>query len=114
LSAKFLKYSGIAYWHPLKPELDLYRDAIDAFLWRTIGVHYDYDSLFKNIVCRVSSDGEKFFCSELSGECIKQIKLEALEKFLPDKYLQKLLDGVALRPGDVAGLPIFLPEVRLI
>ena len=118
LSVKLSEYNGEAYWHRLKPELQMYRNAIDAFLWEHIGVHYDYGSLFANALGRVSTNADRWFCSEYCGASVKEtIPEDVLKRYLPEDskgFLRMLLAGTALRPGGVARLPIWQPEVRLI
>lgn len=134
LSEKLKDYSGRCYLHKLKPELEPYRPKIVEFLWSHLGVGYDYLSLFANILGLVSSNARQFFCSELSGASIwypadrradpetgrkgfrapPGVPKQALLKYLPDPWLEKLLAGVALRPGGIALLPIYTAEIRIL
>jgi len=56
------------------------------------------------------------YCSEGGSISIwKGIAHDVLEQYLPNKYLEIILNEKrALRPGGMAMLPIWLPEVRLI
>ena len=60
-------------------------------------------------------DGPKY-CSEGGSISIAQgIPRYVLEEYMPNKYLNILLNEKrALRPGGMAMLPIWEPEVRLI
>lgn len=124
VSAKLAKYPGKAYWHQLRSELNEYRAEIDAFYWQQVGIHYDYESLFGNAPAiltgnaglgMVKSDNSKYFCSELCGcALLHGIPEDILKSYLPHPDLNQLLSGVALRPGGIARLPVFLPEIPLL
>ena len=45
-------------------ELNDKRRECGAIALAHVGTKYDYNSLFKQIVCRVSVDAKRFFCSE--------------------------------------------------
>ena len=129
LSEKLLYYNGKAWWHQLKPVFNGYRYLIDAFYWNCTGIHYDYDGIIGQLPSiltgdpnfgRVQYDGSKYWCSELCGAALignkdyPVIPREMLEAYLPHKDLQRLLDGGGLRPGEIARLPVFFPEVPLL
>jgi len=124
LSAKLRDYRGEVYLHRLKPELDAYRNGIDSFYWAHIGLGYDYPDLFGNAAAlltgnpnngRVRADSDKYFCSELCGEAIRcGIPEATLKGYLPHEDLERLLCGIALRPGGISRLPIFQPAVRVL
>lgn len=134
LSEKLKGYKGRCYLHKLKPEFDSYRPKMEQFLWAHLGIGYDFFSLFANILGRVSANAWQFFCSELTGASIwypperredlrtgkkgfktpPGIPRQALVKYLPDKYLELLLSGKALRPGGIALLPLYVTEMKLL
>ena len=114
LSKKLMYYEGEAYWHPLRPEFDGYRQAMHRKMWDLVGVKYDYGSLILNIFGRQPTDQAELFCSEAGGVLVLEIPHEDLLPMMDNEYLAALVDGQALRPGGMALLPIWGPEVRLI
>ena len=88
------------YWLPLKSEHDDKRDAIVDALMDMIGIPYDYPSLFASVVCRVSSDAKRLFCSELVDRALQQAGV------IPPRKK-------ALWPGEFEKLGIFKPRVRI-
>lgn len=67
-----MEYDGDVWWYQLKPEWNKERTNIGVRAFSYMGVSYDYGSLFKNILGRVSSDAKKFFCSEYYYMCLGQ------------------------------------------
>lgn len=65
ISRKIVEYDGEVWWCQLKPEWESVRPAIALRLAEWWGVNYDFGSLFKNAISRVSADANKLFCSEL-------------------------------------------------
>ena len=114
LSKKLMYYEGEAYWHPLRPEFNGYRVAMYRKMWDLVGVKYDYGSLILNIFGRQPTDQAELFCSEAGGVLVLEIPHEDLLPMADNEYLAALIDGQALRPGGMALLPIWGPEVRLI
>uniref|UniRef100_A0A6H1ZLS7 Peptidase n=1 Tax=viral metagenome TaxID=1070528 RepID=A0A6H1ZLS7_9ZZZZ len=129
LSEKLLYYQGKAWWHQLKPEFDMFRARISAFYWNCVGIHYDYKGIIGQIPAiltgnpnfgRVNSEGSKYWCSEVCGMSLlgtddyPVIPRELLRGLLPHPDLERLLAGGGLRPGEIARLPVFLPEVQII
>jgi len=129
LSQKLKGYKGRCYLHKLKPDLEEFRPAIVNFLWAHLGIEYDFMSLFGNMISRVSTNGAQFFCSELTGASVwyppekkekkkfladPGIPRKILEKYLPNKWLELLLSGKALRPGGIAKLPLYEAEIQLL
>ena len=110
-------YDGKCYWHSLKPELNGFRIAMHRQWYAMIGDDYDEWGLVLNAIERqkMTIDGPKF-CSEAGSIAIAQgIPRYVLEEYMPNKYLNILLNEKrALRPGGMAMLPIWKPEVRLI
>ena len=68
LSNRLMAHNGSCYWLSLQPD---YSFALWKELGREallmVGTKYDYGSLFKQAVCRVSTKAEKLFCSEFVG-----------------------------------------------
>lgn len=114
LSKRLETYNGHAYYHRLRPELDEYREEIALYLFALIGTQYDYVGFLANIFGLVKAREDKLFCSEAVGFSLMQMPLKTLRKYLPHDDLLKLLNGKALRPGGIARLPLYLPEVQLI
>ena len=94
LSRRLRKFKGDVYWYPLQDQFESYRNDIGAWALEKVGIQYDYGSLFKQALCRVSADAEKFFCSEYS-----QIAYTECGIIEPLDY--------ALTPGEMSGLGIF-------
>jgi len=65
LSRRLKNFRGRVYWLQLKPEFDVYRAAIAREGLKYVGLKYDYRSLLKQAVSRVSAQADAFFCSEL-------------------------------------------------
>ena len=115
LSKKLSSYKGKAYWHPLKSEYDQYRPSMEEYLSACLGDKYDYRGLLANVFGYVKVNQDRLFCSELAGQCyMTAIPKMELVKLLPNDGISRLFEGDALRPGDVATLPIFEPEVRIL
>lgn len=64
LSRRIKDFKGEIYWLPLKSEYDPLRAAVAREAHKYIGIGYDYRSLLKQAVSRVSSEASRFFCSE--------------------------------------------------
>lgn len=99
LSEQMKKFMGKAYLLPLRPELERYREKIAQEQMKFIGIKYDYDGLFKNILGYVSADMERLFCSEAI--------------FISFVNARLLVNGMAFRPGDFEKTGLFLPRVRI-
>jgi len=114
LSNRLKPYPGKAFWHRLNPELDLYRKTIEYNSLSLLGTKYDYDSLFSNILGRVSTDAKKLFCSEaICYIFLQSISNKVLKGYRSNKHANMLLDGIALRPSGIAQLPLFLDEIEI-
>jgi len=100
LSKRLEKFSGKVWWYPLKDKYDAYRDRMGEWALLEIGVGYDYKSLFRNILGRVSANAKEFFCSEY---CFIGWK----ESGIP-------LTGKAPRPADIPKLDIFKKAIRIL
>ena len=64
LSRRLQNYQGEVWWYPLKEEYDEVRYLVAEWMLDNVDVPYDYRSLFKQAVSKVSSDANKLFCSE--------------------------------------------------
>jgi uncharacterized protein YycO len=100
LSRRLLEYDGRVYWYSLNPEYDSLRTKISEWAIEKSGVPYDYGSLFKNALGRVSADAKKFFCSEYCYMAYKESGIEFEFKKAP-------------RPADMPLLGIFEEPVRI-
>jgi len=101
ISRRFEKYDGSAWWYPLKGEYNSCRHDLGEWAIEKVGTPYDYGSLFKNALGRVSADASKFFCSEYAYMAYKEVGLPVdLEK--------------APRPADMPGLGIFKEPTQIL
>ena len=100
LSRRLTNFKGQVWWLPLRDIYNENRDAIGEWALKQVGVKYDYHSVFKNIVGRVSAEGSKYFCSEFCfmGWITGKIRLK----------------GKAPRPGDISKLHIFKKAIRIL
>lgn len=72
LSKRMKEYDGDIWWYQLKPEWNVERTKIGERAFEYMGTPYDYDSLFKNAICKVSAEATKLFCSEYYYICLGQ------------------------------------------
>ena len=93
LSMRLDDYDGKAWWYKLHSKFDSLREHIGAWALKRVGTPYDYGSLFKNMMGRVSADANKFFCSEYVYLC-----------YLEHRIVPRMK---APRPGDLIHLPIW-------
>ncbi len=100
LSRRLMNFKGKVWWYPLRDEYNDNRDRIGEWALTQVGISYDYPSLFKNIIGKVSADAHKFFCSEYAfmGWIAGGIKLK----------------GKAPRPCDIPKLKIFKKAIRIL
>ena len=114
LSRRLKEYSGKAFWHHLNPELDPFRKMIEYNSLSLLGTKYDYKSLFKNMLGRVSANAKQLFCSEaICLILLQSIPRAVLKGYRSNRYANMLLDGIALRPGGIAKLPLYMSEVEI-
>ncbi len=64
LSRRIAEFSGDVHWLPLKKEHELSRPLIGKEALWYVGVRYDYLSIVKQLIGRVSADARRLFCSE--------------------------------------------------
>jgi hypothetical protein len=97
LSSVLEKFDGAAWWSPLLAT-DEQRDSIAGWAMVQIAENrgYDYGSLFRQAVARVSLDGRRYFCSEF----VQAAMIKAA--IVPEPT-----DGKALRPGEFDKLGCF-------
>lgn len=104
LSAQLKDFKGSVYWYPLKGRYDLKRKAGVDWALEQVGVKYDFGSLFKNILGKVSADMRKFFCSEYAFiyyvKCGIMPLLTIKDSKIIDKYTGT--EQKAPRPGEFA------------
>ena len=103
LSRRLEEYSGEAWWFPLKSIYDRtgVRQEIATWALKQVGIKYDFDSLFRNALGRVSADAKQYFCSEFVYLAYKQAGLVKRQK--------------APRPGDIAKWKyLFQSEIRIL
>jgi hypothetical protein len=91
LSERLKGYDGEAYLFRVGLDEEKAEEVVQVALTAcALGVRYDYKSLFRNIVGRVSLDARRYFCSEFVYDIWKKIGIA---------------DGdVAPRPGDLVNL----------
>ena len=64
LSERLSNHNGKAWWYPLKEGHNEARKEIGRIALSYVGVEYDYGSLFRQALARVSVDASRLFCSE--------------------------------------------------
>jgi len=101
LSRRLGKHDGSVWWYPLKDDYDYCRLDLGAWAIEKVGTPYDYGSLFKNALGRVSADANKFFCSEYAYMAYREngINLD-FEK--------------APRPADMPSFGIFEEPIQIL
>lgn len=65
LSRRLEAFDGEVWWYPLKEEFNGVRQVMGELALAYTGVPYDYGSLFRQILGKVSADARSLFCSEL-------------------------------------------------
>jgi hypothetical protein len=104
LSRKLEKYNGNVYWYPLKEEYNELRPKIAFYVLDKIDIKYDYKSLFKNLLGRVSSDADKLFCSEVCNLAWVHAGI----------YTGFSARGKAPTPDDIDKFKIFRDKIRIL
>jgi len=64
LSRRLEQFDGEAWWYPLKDEMEGRRNDIGKKALDSVGIPYDYGSIVKQIIGKVSVDARDLFCSE--------------------------------------------------
>lgn len=101
LSERLRGFDGKVWLHPLADRFDMYRNQVVTKALEQEGVPYDYWSLFRQILGRVSVESSRYFCSEY---CYAVYRAAGL----PVPKVER-----APRPGDLPKLPIFKPAILL-
>ena len=103
LSGVLEKLNGAAWWSPLQATAEQ-RDRVAGWAMVQLAENrgYDYGSLFRQAVARVSMDGRRYFCSEFVQAAMVQTKIVPVPQ-----------DGRALRPGEFDRLGCFGPPVLI-
>jgi hypothetical protein len=104
LSRKLEGYDGQVYWYPLKDEYNELRPKIAFYVLDKIDIRYDYKSLFKQLLGRVSSDANRLFCSEV---CNLAWVSAGIDTGFPT-------DGIAPTPDDINNFKIFRDKIRIL
>lgn len=100
ISNRLAKFDGEVWWYPLKDEFYEHRANLGEWAIAMVGTPYDYGSLFKNALGRVSVNANRLFCSEYAYMAYKENGLPVYQKKAP-------------RPADMPGLGIFKDKVKL-
>lgn len=95
LSEYLGEYNGRVWWYPLVDEWEVRRRGIGGRALDMSGIGYDYGSLFKQALLKVSANTRKLFCSELC-------------------FLAYGFDGKAPNPSEMPSLGIFKEPVRIL
>jgi hypothetical protein len=95
LSRRLENHAGHCWWYPLTDSWDGERQLIGERAMSFIGIPYDYDSLFKQLVGSVSADATKLFCSETC-------------------FLSYGFSGKAPNPGQMPSLGIFKEPIQIL
>jgi hypothetical protein len=64
LSRRIEEYDGKVWWFPLDPKYNSLRQAIGEAAFERMGIPYDYESLIKQLIAKVSTEAHALFCSE--------------------------------------------------
>lgn len=104
LSAQLEKFDGEVYWSPLKPEFDHLRHKGIDWALECVGTPYDFKSLFKQALIKVSAEARKLFCSEFTFiydvvcGILPQFTFDTGRKVVVDTVTRK--EVVAPKPGE--------------
>lgn len=103
LSKRVTDYEGEIWHFPLKFVAQAQRDKAVQFTWEQslTGIKYDYLSIVRQILRKVSTDASKLFCSEL-------VQMAWEYAGIIDPKIKK-----ALNPGELVNLDFLGPAVRL-
>jgi len=95
LSRRLEAFDGECWWYPLQDSWNEYRENVGTWALDKIGIPYDYGSIVKQIVGKVSADARELFCSEYC-------------------YLAYGLTGKAPNPGEMPELGIFKEPQKIL
>uniref|UniRef100_A0A6M3LB88 Putative peptidase n=1 Tax=viral metagenome TaxID=1070528 RepID=A0A6M3LB88_9ZZZZ len=102
LSRRLQEFKGSAWWLKLKVGTEKTKEAIESWALPQVGVKYDYGSLFKNAIGRVSADSRKFFCSEFCYLALQHAGI-----------ILKTKKNRAPRPGEFGQFSIFDKPIQI-
>jgi hypothetical protein len=111
ISRRLGKYKGKVYWHGLQERFDEKRPLLGSTALQFAGVAYDYRSLFKNILGKVSAEASKLFCSEYVY--LTFTKCQFKPEIDDDKLLLQLAEGKAPTPADMHKLGWWYDRVKI-
>lgn len=94
LSKRLREFSGKVFWLPLAEQFDAKRRWIGQSALKYVGVKYDYDSILKQLVGRVSVEAHRLFCSEFVYLSLRDAAMPVYCKDAP-------------QPGEFEGLGVF-------
>lgn len=80
LSYRLHNFKGEVFWYPLKDSLNAYRVKAVEWAFDNLDIPYDYKSVFRQMVSRVSKDARQLFCSELYEIAYIKAGLESCEE----------------------------------
>ena len=66
LSRRLTEFKGLVWWLPLKSDFNEARCLIGRHALKCTGLPYDYPSICRQMFKRVSTDADRFFCSEFA------------------------------------------------
>lgn len=95
LSRRLESFDGEVWWYPLNDELNPGRTLYGERALELIGIPYDYGSIVRQIVGKVSSNARELFCSEYC-------------------FMVWGFAGKALTPNEIPELGIFKTPVRIL
>lgn len=100
VSERLKRYKGQLWLYRLDPEFNHLREDLAIWAFLNKGKDYDYGSLFKQAIGRVSADAKKFFCSEYYYLALLTHGIVKLQKHAP-------------RPGDLPSLGVFVDPLLI-
>lgn len=100
LSRVLENFDGKVYLSRLKPEYNHLRLEMARWAVMQTGIGYDYGSLFKNMVSKVSADARKMFCSEFYYLALKHVGIVKGNK--------------SPRPGEFGPFNLHEPPIRIL
>jgi len=100
LSRRLEHHRGKVYWLQLRPGYDSQRVGIAREAMKYVGLKYDYGSLLKQAISRVSAQTDAFFCSELCYQAGVEAGLPIKQEFAP-------------RPGGFGEMDVYRERIRI-
>lgn len=114
LSARLREHRGHAWVLPLKADHGPLRRSVGQWALRHVGIRYDYFGVLKQLLCRVSSNARRLFCSEYWWMAFRDAarKTENGRKSLIEA--RKTLKGKAPQPADIPNLGLTQSEIQIL